>query len=407
MIKKNIFNQFKTRSLAAKIFLLFLYVIIATTTFAAEDDLITTNIYDGKPGKVVYHMANIHKDKRSGLYYSEQIEYLGRLLTTDPMYEFFTQYSATYASFIGKLDYAIATFDKVAGYYIDIPTNLDSTNAIDYIEQASKSHRIIMINEAHHVTAHRWLTYKLLDRLAKQGYTYLALEAISENGVKQIEKDGYYSGGNGIYTNEPFFSALINHAVALGFEIVAYDSNDDNREYEAAKNLLSRIDLENSDTKVIVHVGYSHIEEQKWLASHLKTMSGLEPLTVNQASFCNGCINYLDAVSDSPQVLLKKNGIPWVAKERYYDLSVYWPKSVRTNKRDSWYFEDHTAVKIDKSICKGIYPCLLEVVYSDKPIYIITDRYLLENPENSVVLKAPQSPYHINAYDKEGSLISE
>ncbi|MGV7209684.1 hypothetical protein ACLB1G_17710 [Oxalobacteraceae bacterium A2-2] len=140
-------------------------------------------------------------------------------------------------------------------------------DAIKAIVAAARDKRAVLINESHHVPMHRAFTQKLAAELRKIGYTYLACETFS-TAVEAQPK--YVTSTTGYYTNEPVFAGFINAAIADGWTLVPYETEQHDsslppdermraREVQQAKNIYERIFAKDSKAKVLVHVGYGHL----------------------------------------------------------------------------------------------------------------------------------------------------
>ncbi|UUZ56696.1 hypothetical protein LP419_17465 [Massilia sp. H-1] len=71
-------------------------------------------------------------------------------------------------------------------------------DAIDGIIEQARSRQIVILNEAHHVPAQRAFAMQLARELRKAGYTYLAVEALSEAPLAK----GYFNRSSGYYVSE-------------------------------------------------------------------------------------------------------------------------------------------------------------------------------------------------------------
>lgn len=191
-------------------------------------------------------------------------------------------------------------------------------DAIAAIVREARQRRIVIINESHHVPMHRAFTMALARELRKVGYTYFAAETFSNNKLMQAPASGTASAGvllpvmhkgyvdrnTGFFTNEPVFANLLRDAARNGWKFVAYEHDPASREDEAklpfeqrqnlreagqARNVLDRILANDPNAKVLIHAGYGHASKTdlgkfQMMAWHLKKMSGLDPLTVDQTT---------------------------------------------------------------------------------------------------------------------------
>ncbi len=181
-----------------------------------------------------------------------------------------------------------------------------------FIVQQSQSTQLVIINESHYRPEHRLFTAELLESLYDKGYRYLALEAIFSNQKSDFTRypeNQYYLGDttilkrgfplmkacSGTYVKEPQFGNMIRRAISIGYSIIGYEENGQDRELNQAKN-ISKIFNRDPQAKVVVHCGYSHlIEDETYhhkkrgllMAAQLKLLTGINPLTINQSQYSN------------------------------------------------------------------------------------------------------------------------
>lgn len=155
------------------------------------------------------------------------------------------------------------------------------------IAEIAKENQVLMLNEDHYYPKHRLFAMELLETLKANGYTYLSLEAF----VADPETDFTPNYNNGIYTDEPYFAHFIRKAITLGFTVSGHENVDKgiDREMGQAKNILKILEKD-SNAKIFVYVGHSHIEKEKskrkWMAEYFKELSGINPITINQTVIC-------------------------------------------------------------------------------------------------------------------------
>jgi hypothetical protein len=188
-------------------------------------------------------------------------------------------------------------------------------DAMDEISRRARMTSVVIVNESHERSEHRGFTAGLLVRLRAQGYTALAVEALSnpapgtpmryqpstvrEPGLSYLEdEDGYYLGEAG-------FGRLGRTAKRLGYALVPYEAHN-NRETanaplstqigvreEGQASALAAWFAMHPHAKLIVHVGYSHATEvprtdgTRWMATRLRAKTGIDPLTISQTR-CRG-----------------------------------------------------------------------------------------------------------------------
>lgn len=169
-------------------------------------------------------------------------------------------------------------------------------DAVDYILNESRHTNILMFNENHFNPNHRRLLESLLDSLYENGYRVLAIEALFEND-DSLNSRGYPIDSSGFYTKEPQFGRLIREALKTGLKVVGYDDYSANREINQASNIIAKTNL-SSDNKVVVLAGFGHIHEKKgsrqMMAAHFKSLSKIDPLTINQVELDLPSDNWLE-----------------------------------------------------------------------------------------------------------------
>lgn len=209
------------------------------------------------------------------------------------------QMELTYSSFLGNNKFYEKNLNKLESRFKpnDTISNIikehskTESKAIETIINEAKIHKIVMINENHFYPNHRLLVSDLLEKLNEIGYNYLALEAldIKQDSLLNLKKS-YPTVKTGFYTREQNYSNLIRKAKDLGFEFVAYENtdNDKNRELGQAENIYNKTFKIDSNSKVLVLAGIDHILEKptssgkEWMATIFKEKYNIDPLTISQ-----------------------------------------------------------------------------------------------------------------------------
>ncbi|MYM31079.1 hypothetical protein GTP58_22320 [Duganella sp. CY15W] len=212
-------------------------------------------------------------------------------------------------SFVGDSDGAMAAFDETETLHERRNAAADAgesarleaakaEDAISAIVREAANHRIVILNEAHHVPLHRAFAMRLARELRKLGYTWLACETFENTPLRK----GYLALSDGYYSREPAFGNFLRDAAADGWKLVQYEPFDeitgetdaqqiDQRDSGEARNLVKRIFDQDPNAKAFIYVGYSHAQKVPrvgdsgggaWMAAQLSHMTGLEPLTIDQ-----------------------------------------------------------------------------------------------------------------------------
>lgn len=209
------------------------------------------------------------------------------------------QMELTFSSFLGKNEFYESYLNKLESRFEPNDTiskiirenSIFNSQAIDTIIKEAKKHKIVMINENHFYPNHRLLVFDLLQSLKDVGYKYLAMEALNtkQDSILNLA-NSYPTLETGFYTSEQNYSNLIRAAKELGFEFVAYENTDSNknREISQAENLYNKTFLINPNSKVVVLAGIDHILEKptnrgkEWMATVFKNKYNIDPLTISQ-----------------------------------------------------------------------------------------------------------------------------
>jgi len=279
---------------------------------------------------------------------------------------------------------------------LDDLTSYQAKNAVSEILKRAQTHQIVMINEAHDIAQHRVLTYRILAGLWQQGYRYFAAESLNASATSQVNK-GYVTNQIGYYTRETTYAQLVLEAKNLGFEIISYDRHKpsklntiDERETNSAQTIKEKVFDKDPAAKIILHVGYSHINEDKWLASKLKEITALETLTIDQTTRIEKSNEkyehptYTKAVKEvelQEPFIFVKGDKAWSSAEKKWDISVFWPRTSYLNGRPKWASLDRKNYSVGSSDCKGSYPCMVEVFKFNHKDEVPLDRVIISSKE--------------------------
>lgn len=314
---------------------------------------------------------------------------------------------------------------------------VEPSPAIETIVEQAKRHRIVVINEAHHVSQHRAFVLRLLPKLRDLGFKYFAAEALDEDG-QHLKIRGYPIRQTGFYTNDHVFGDVIRKAVALGFTPVAYEATSPDapqdpidainvREEEQCRNLIERIFTKDTDARVIIHVGFDHAMERprkedqkeiKWLAARIAVGTGTNPLTIDQTEHSERGLG-----KESPQwQQSRKNG--WLTQPivlnrndgnfdvsghfaGFVDIQVLHPPSKYSEGRPDWLLDTgRSAVAVPDAIRAVSGRVLVEVfIEAESEDAVPFDRVVLaQNGSRPKLLLVP-GKYRIVAQDEQGTEI--
>jgi hypothetical protein len=270
---------------------------------------------------------------------------------------------ATYYDFVGNRKQAAICWDKfqVPANYTPaiadsnfLPKNLQAISAKNYLEQQAEKYQVLMINEAHTYSPHRLLTTSLLKELYLKGFQYFAVETLSyKDTLLNMRKYPEFLN-TGFYSNEPTSGNMLREALAIGYELVAYDDMSnceyDNknpkyclniRELNQAINIKKIID-KNPNAKILVHAGHGHIRKKPdndWIkmADLFQRLTNIAVFSADQTTlvsrsnpnYNNAYYQYItqNYVFDEPIILLDKNKNSWTMPNQIgnYDAFVITP----------------------------------------------------------------------------------
>ena len=151
--------------------------------------------------------------------------------------------------------------------------------AVDEIVRRSGQTSIVIINESHERSRHRWFTAEVARRLRPLGYDTLGLETLSNPPATVPQRYlpsflghpdlPYLSDDDGHYSSEAGYGRLGRQAKALSYRLLPYEDNTHNepskgvsqsqqialREEAQANNLASFV-KSHPAAKLLIHVGY-------------------------------------------------------------------------------------------------------------------------------------------------------
>jgi hypothetical protein len=354
------------------------------------------------------------------------IEALSKEYKVDSVaFDILMQELSVYYSFAGQYKEVLISNDRSSSENtstLDDLTQFEVKGAIHQILKKAETHQIVMINEAHDRSQHRVLTYRLLDGLWKQGFRYIAAESLNNNASKKI-KNGYITSKAGYYTQEPIFANLILKAKEMGFEIISYDNYKpkklntiEERETNAALSIKEKIFDKNPKAKVLIHVGYAHISEDKWLASKLKKIIGLETLTVDQTTRIEQSNELYEHPTYTMAAKNRKIKTPfvffnnekvWSSNPNKWDISVLWPRTTYQQGRPSWAALGRSQHNVTPSDCKDKFPCMFEVFKFNNADEVPIDRIIVSSSKDKKSVFLSKGDNIIVITGSDGKLITK
>lgn len=342
-----------------------------------------------------------------------------------------TQQIGTFASFLGDDVEAQRRFDALED---DPPEaregtlgldTLEARDAVEAIVALARTHRVIFLNEAHHVPRHRALALALLPRLRELGFAWLAVETLSDQD-SALNTRGYAVHTSGYYSNEPVFGELLRQASRLGYRLVPYEPtaapSQDARELGMATNLRDRIFARDSNARVLVYAGYAHINEAgllggaKPMAVQFRELTGIDPLSVDQTTMREHVDRAKEipgyrritgwAGREQPFVLVGRGGNPVSVRPGVNDLTVWTPPARIREGRPAWLWEvgHREAVAIPRELCRDRDPCVIAARRrGESPDAVPADAVLVHRGQRLPALVLGPGSYEMVARDRTGA----
>ncbi|MEM7054170.1 MAG: hypothetical protein AAF446_06430 [Pseudomonadota bacterium] len=280
---------------------------------------------------------------------------------------------------------------------------------LDRIAELASQTRVLIINEAHDRPVHRYFIQRVAERFAPLGYRYFAAEAFDPDTFSNDAGFVYPLTNGGTYVNEPAFGRLVRLFMKLDYKLFAYDRRNvetdhglplreqvERREERQADRLAELIERMPKDTRLLVHVDYSHAAEVPiyffgeplaWMAARLAQKTGLDPLTIDQTD----CISGHHSISLSMPSPRHMPG--------QHDLVIAHPPLSFNQYRPEWRFMPGIqAVEVPEHLLSDHERTIVEARAWGEPIDAVpVDRIMLW-PGESIALLLPKGVHRIDRF---------
>lgn len=252
-----------------------------------------------------------------------------------------------------------------------------AADAVAAIRAAARGRRVVVLNEAHHVSRCRSFGASVMRALREDGFTWFAAETFGPRfpgapHVSEWRPGRPFLPSYGFYTRDPVFAEMVREAGELGYRFVDYEQRPDQRHLAAdaprndqiaereeaqASNLIANLFREHPNARVLVYVGYSHAakapvaDNPPWFAARLKAKTGLDPLTIEQAFGWPGLTSKEDTAevaavlarfAPTRPISVRGASVPFLTG-RYagaFDVAVYHPRLPDVDGRPGWLAAD-------------------------------------------------------------------
>lgn len=316
---------------------------------------------------------------------------------------------------------------------------VDVLDAADTIAEMARDHRIVILNEAHDVSAHRAFAGVLARRLNDIGYDWYAAETFNP-AVRDIGVGSSFLTSHGFYSMDPVFAEVVREAVDLGYRLADYEimpeqrrqppeaSSDDRiaeREEAQALNLIANVLDADPEARVFVHCGYSHAAETPlrgvlWFAGRLKEKTGIDPLTINQSQSWPGpdigddsamTMALLERMGGNRPVVLRRPDGTFVHSADHHegamDLTVAHPRHAPVDGRPGWLASDPSRRRLEVALSEPApEDALIQALrHGEEEMAVPADQYPLEPRQTAAVLYLKPGDYELRIETPEGYLL--
>ncbi len=303
------------------------------------------------------------------------------------------------------------SFDDPSSFVCEPDTPGD---AINQLVELARAHSLVIINEHHAMPGHRVFIRELALRLKDEDFTHYAAETLSPmvepTGSTPVRTD------EGYYTADPVMARLISDVRAAGYTLVPYEQRGDQRALEDApleQQINAREDAQTSNlidavlgaapkTKLIVHVGHSHVAElpvhgTPWMAARLKERTGIDPLTISLTA-CR-------APGEVPVLSTRAVNASGEARPMFTDVMVGLPLPELEDGRPTYRAAlGDRPVAVPVPLLPDAEPVVIEARRAGAPLYQEPVDRLYLAPGEMLPLMLPPGRYDVMSFNAAGTV---
>lgn len=250
-------------------------------------------------------------------------------------------------------------------------TDARAIDAVEAIAGAARDRRVVILNEAHHISRNRAFAAVVARRLRSEGFNWFAAETFSNNPdwcdfARTINAGEPVTTRCGYYLADPVFADMVRQAREVGYRLAPYEITEAQwsagdpapdqritvREEAEADNLIANVLNKDPDARVFVYCGFAHAAKaplggQPWMAARLKAKTGIDPLCVEQSAGAPDPVD-VDYFADVTKVLERFAPQAPIAVARpdgsalsitfdgAVDIAVYHPRLADIDGRPGW-----------------------------------------------------------------------
>src|SRR6185503_1497122 len=227
--------------------------------------------------------------------------------------------------------------------------------------------RIVILNEVDFIPRHRVFATQVALELRKQGFEYLAVEALRPETIGRLNNRERPAIEDGRALKEPLFADFIRQSMHAGYRLESYFklpkplkdvvANTNAFEEAQADELIANILKRDRKSRVLVYATFEHGYKGfsttpeggriEWLAERLRARSGIDPLCIDQVAMIEPVPGsrdralldaiYSDRTPESVVLASRKNSGEFMVFDRTrVDLQVFHRPTVMVDGRPDW-----------------------------------------------------------------------
>ena len=309
---------------------------------------------------------------------------------------------------LGREDLVLHQFPGHARYTCNaLMENGQAVDPVVTIAAKAMGARVTMINEAHDMPQTRSFAAKIAAALRPQGYAVYAGEAFTDQIGATAPSWPLMTDGR--LVNDPIYGRLVRSLRALGYRLVPYEDTQPaqatatpqermaQREIVQAQNLEARLKAAPATAKLLVHVGYAHLDKSatspvKMMAGHFRDDTGIDPLTVDQTQFYSKTGRY--EICDTTRLAVSDPSAIYVGM----------PTPTFTRHRPNWRLaEGDKFADIPDTLRRPSEAAIYEARLANEPDTAVpVDRILVRPGEDDMPLLLPPGRYRVAVWTEKG-----
>ena len=345
-------------------------------------------------------------------------------------------FNIQWASFVGEE--AVALSGRNPPLEDTLSAEATARDAVAAIVEASRGRRVVMLNESHSASRHRLFLARVARALRPEGFEILAAETFANNttglrpGVRGLKAGDPFNPGDGYYTHDPIFADTAREALDLGYRLAAYEQRSDQfdgalkgaeaiarREVSQADNLAALLEA-NPSSRVLVHVGFSHLRKTPdwagnlWLAARFKDKTGIDPLCVSQAytgAFAPHGQDQpltqavLARFAPTAPIIVTAGGKSLAAAMAGADMAVFHPSLPDVDGRPGWLAADKVRKRVVVAVPRRAVGevVIVQAIHAGEPERAVpADQHVLAKDETRAVLFLRPGNYRLRVESEAG-----